>query len=377
MADKEQTVENLDPRTNFAFKEELATLLEDEKPAPQAEEPPAAPEEKAEEQPKEEAQEKEEPKAEEKKEEEKAEEKPDLENLKKQFRAEYEKEFEEKFKAATQSRIDELIARNKRNEDIIERLAAQQPKSDASNDPMASLVQAKDEILKHKNDIIKRKIEAMNAGDVEAAVRLDNEETSVILQMIRLDEEYKKVINDRRQQADRVVVDTRRDEWLNSWSAAIAEFPELAKDGKLDESSSLFKKALAILGTDAKPSKYHTWLDAVNPRYDHSAGPYAAVLRALVDAKDSEVKVKETKAEKQVKQLKAKEQMLSQTHAQSGEITDEIRDKKFLDTVTSGNLDEANDLAFQKRLLKKAGLTRSSKWQFSRHTMTATGWKMS
>ena len=224
----------------------------------------------------------------------------------------------EKTQASSQSRIDKLTAEKKQ---LAEELAELRAKSkEADPDPVDRLVATRDKLLAEKKRIKKQIYEAQIDGDNDKYDSLIEEETKVDLSILRLDKEYDKIEQAKetqlRETATQKEIERSRDDWNNCMRKAVDQFPELkTEDGKLNEESTLWKESIKRMLTNATPAKNLPFLKQINPDYDSPNGPFQAILETFVSLNSNKSNKKVRDVERENNNLKAKEQLLTQTMA--------------------------------------------------------------
>lgn len=224
----------------------------------------------------------------------------------------------EKTQSSSQARIDQLTAEKKQ---LAEELAELRSKSkEQEPDPVDRLVATRDKLLAQKKRIKKEIYEAQIDGDADKYDRLVDEETKIDLSILRLDKEYDKLEVEKetkqKEKATAKQIETSKQHWDNCIRRAVEQFPELkTADGKLNEESTLWKESVKLMLRNATDAKNLPFLNKINPEYDSASGPYQAILETFVtlNMNKSDKKVKEV--ERENNNLKAKEQLLTQTMA--------------------------------------------------------------
>jgi hypothetical protein len=177
---------------------------------------------------------------------------------------------------------------------------------------------------------------------------------------LRLDKEYDKLEATKQKSKEKVQLTERQKEWDSSIYKAMEKFAELKnEDGTLNQESTLWKEAVKLMTTNAKKPNHHKFLDAINPSYDHADGPYVAIVEMFLKQSDSKSTKKVQQVKKENNQLKAKEQLLTQSmnHADTTNASDKLRSKALESVIEHG--ENTNDsLEFLRLENKRIGLTK-------------------
>lgn len=169
--------------------------------------------------------------------------------------------------------------------------------------------------LKRKQIKLDRQIEETVGGDDDLEAELNDliaKEAEESIELNRLDRKRQDLVSKEEKSKLTAKQQVNYKDFFNGLAEAGVEHPELLnKDKSINLESEIWKEATRLLQTDAKKSKWATFVEVVNPKYDNSYGAYYAVKDAATNlSRKTDNKDKE-KLKKEIEKKNDNEQLLT------------------------------------------------------------------